>query len=323
MHRRSFLAGSTGVVVGPVVTGTSWGRIGNQEVDQLRATLNDLIASENRHGGNAALEVAALSHGRRAVDLVQHGNAASNAIRRGVYSLAAEAVTTAAWSAIETGSYTRAQRHLERSLALAGLAADSSAVVQAWNGLAVLAQRRSRFADAAAAAEAARDTAVARRDPLFASLAHARAAVAHSAASDNRRALRSLGLATSALDRSTSRERPAWTYFYGDAELEGLSALAFLNLGRYADAEYHSYRTLSRLKPELLRNRAYYTALLGLSQIHQGEIEQACFTVDPLFAAGLPDSGRVREMLCDFRRRAAATGSSTARRWLNDTATQI
>lgn len=323
VHRRSFLAGSAAVATIPVIAGTSGGRVGKPEVAQLREALNGLIASENRDGGSQSLEIAALSHGQRAIDLVQNGRTASNTIRCAAYSLAAEAVTTAAWSAIETGSYPRARQHLERSLALAGLAADSAAVVQAWNGLAVLSQRCSRFADATAAADAARSTGIARRDPLFTSLAHARAAVAHSTAVDSRRALRSFDLATSALDRSKDQERPAWIFFYDAAELDGLSASVFLNLGRYADAEYHAHRTLSRLKPELQRNRALYTALLGLAQIQQGELEQACATVDPLFTTGLPASERIRDMLREFRKHAAATGSANARRWLNDTAVQI
>jgi hypothetical protein len=51
-----------------------------------------------------------------------------------------------------------------------------------------------------------------------------------------------------------------------------------LRLGRPEEAESNAHHTLHRLKPALLRNRAYYTAVLGLTQLRQGELELACAT---------------------------------------------
>ncbi|MDI5968386.1 XRE family transcriptional regulator [Streptomyces sp. SL13] len=319
VQRRSFLTSAASVAASPMLAGTAQRRVGAHEITSLREALNDLIANEHQTGGHASLEVAALRHGQQAIDLVQKGSPGSDFVRRQLYSVAADAVTTAAWSAIETGDLRRAQQHLERSLALAGYSSDSTGVLRAWNNLAMLAQRRDHFADAAAAADAARNTAAARRDPLLASLAHARAAIAHSAAHNPRQALRSLDYAKAALSKSSDTERPEWLAFYDGAELDGLAALTSLNLGHFADAEYNAHRSLARIKPGLQRNRTYYTVLLGLSQIRQGELEQACATVDPLYTRALPSSTRIAQMLTEFRTYASATGSATARRWLNDT----
>lgn len=323
VQRRTFLSRSAALAASPVIPAPSGSRVGRSDVAALQVALNDLVASYSLLGSDHSLEVTALQHGQRAIDLVQNCSASSK-VRQLAYALASDAVNTAGWSAMETGAYDRAQQYLERSLALAGLAADSTTVMGAWNGLALLAQRRSHFSDAAAAAEAACNTGVARRDPLFASLAHARAAIAHSAASDRRKALRSIDHAEKGLERSKeNEERPVWIHFYDKAELNGLAALMSLQLGRHADAEYHAHRALARLKPELQRNRAYYTALLGLSQIRQDELEQGCATLNPLFAGSLPRSERINDMLRDFRRHAADTGSAIARRWLSDTAEAI
>ncbi|MFE5853479.1 hypothetical protein ACFQ61_09735 [Streptomyces sp. NPDC056500] len=179
----------------------------------------------------------------------------------------------------------------------------------------MLSQNRNHYA---AAADAARNTSATRRDPLYASLAFARAAVAHGAAGDDRRALGSPGQAQDALGRSKPDNRPAWIFFYDAAELDGLSAATHFDLGRSADAEFYAHRTLARLKPGLDRNRAFYTSILGLAQIDQGDIEQACATVEPLFTTAQPGSQRSRRQMKDFRLKAAATGSAHARQWLDN-----
>jgi tetratricopeptide (TPR) repeat protein len=318
VQRRQFLTGSAVAAVGPLVPAKSAGQVGTRDVEELRTAHDSLIANDDRNGGSRSLEIAALSQGQRAIDLLQNGWAGSGTRRR-VYALASEAITTAGWAATDSGEHGRAQHHLERALALAGLSGDGSAVVRAWNHLAMLSQNRKRYADAAAAADAARSSGAARRDPVYASLAFARAAVAHGAAGDDRRALRALGQAQDALSRSQPGERPAWIFFYDAAELDGLSAVTHLRLGRSSDAEYYAHRTLARLKPGLDRNRAFYTTVLGLAQVGQGDLEQACATVDPLFTTDVPGSQRVRGRLKEFRAKVVETGSAHARQWLTDT----
>ena len=322
VQRRQFLTGSAAAAASPFIGTRPNGRVGLHDVDRLRSDLDALIASDDRNGGDRSLEVAALSHGQQTLDILQTTNATSG-VRSHLRALASDAFTTAGWAATDSGEYGRAQQHLERSLALAGLSRDGGAAVRAWNHMAMLAQNRRHYADAAAAADAARNVGVVRRDPLYASLIHARSAVAHGAVGDDRRALRSLGQAQDALSQSKSVDRPAWVFFYDAAELDGLCAATHLSLGRAADAEYHAHRTLARLKPGLDRNRSFYTALLGLAQMSQGELEQACATVDPLLTDDVPGSHRVRSMLSEFRRKAAQTGSSHARRWLSNTPTKI
>lgn len=192
--------------------------------------------------------------------------------------------------------------------------------LRVWNYMALLSTQRGKFGDAQAAAEAVRATSAVRRDPLYASLGHARYALALSRQNDARGALRALGRAEDALGKAAvDLPRPAWVNFYDPAELHGLSAIVHLRLNQPDRAEYHVHQTLARIKPEYGRNRAYYTAQLALAQVKQGGLEQACATADTLYTDGLPDSGRVRDLLREFRTEAAATGSTLARTWLTDT----
>jgi tetratricopeptide (TPR) repeat protein len=315
VHRRKFLAASAAATL---AAPSPRRRIGRADVQALERDLNALIAQDNDQGGDTALETRALTQANVALDLIRHGSA-TESVRRSVYSVAAGATTSAAWAAIDSGRLDRAQQHLDRSLTLAGMAADPNAVARAWNNLSMLGFNRMDYAEAADAAEAGRKLPAARNDGLYASLAHARAALAQAARQDKAGALRSLGRAEQAMTRAADRDRPSWVYFYDAAELHGLGALALTHLGRPEEAERNAHYAIAHLKPDLVRNRAYYTAVLGLAQLRQGELELALSTIDPLFTDQLPGSARVRLLLRTFRREAAVAGSAAARGWLEQT----
>lgn len=316
VHRRTFIAATTSNLAAPALPATP--HIGSSDIARLRAELDAVSAGDDADGGSVDAESAAMALAHRALGLLQRGRASSR-IRGQVYAAAAEAVNHAAWAAVDSRQLDRAEKLLDRALTLAGMSGDPTVELATWDNIAVLASQRQDFADAAAASQRARATSIARRDPLFASLCHARNAVAHASMGDVRATERALGHAEDALSRATPAPRPRWMRFYDSAELHGLSAVAYLRLGRAEEAEFHAHTALSRLAPDLLRNRAYYTAQLALAQLEQGELELACTTADRLLTRELPSSERVRVLLKTFRTEAAATGSARARSWLNDT----
>ncbi|MFJ6354848.1 hypothetical protein ACIQKB_35995 [Streptomyces sp. NPDC092046] len=172
-------------------------------------------------------------------------------------------------------------------------------------------------AEALSAGQAAKATGITRRDPLYASLAHARAAIAHAHLDENYQALRALDLAASALAKAEDLPRPSWIAFYGLAELHALTAIVRDRLGDAADAA--SYRALAALPPAFRRNRGLATARLALAQLHQGDIEQAIATTSRVFAemGGVPLPGRMRSLLGDFHHDliTLAPGSQIALEW--------
>ncbi|MFE3652011.1 hypothetical protein [Streptomyces sp. NPDC059122] len=225
----------------------------------------------------------------------------------------------AAWSSLDARQLDRAQEHLNEALRLAGMAQDSTAVMRVWNSTAMLAHHRREYGEAVAAAQAAQATTITRRDPLFSSLGHARAAVAHATCGDRQAARRSLGHAHEALSKAQQQPRPGWIAFYGPAELEALGAIMHDQLAAPAEAERSSHRALAILPAEYRRNRAMATARLALAQVHQGEIEQGCATTTDVFAlmAGHPLPGRLRVVLGDFHRHlvSIAPNASAAKDW--------
>ncbi|WP_327166865.1 hypothetical protein [Streptomyces zaomyceticus] len=277
-------------------------RVGTSDVIRLRDDVERLLAVDAERGGHG-LEQAALAGASEALRLQKES--ATQRVRQRLYALAADFTATAAWSLIDAGRLDMAGRHLERALALAGLAQDSEIALQVWNLRAMLARQRRDYLEAVASSQAAQTTAITRRSPLHASLAYARTAVGLAHAGEARAALRCLGRAENALAKADpAQPRSSWIAFYGLAELHSLTAIVRDVVGHPAHAEAASHRALAALPDAYRRNRAYTTARLALAQLHQGDVEQACATSGKVFEimAGMPLPGRMRLLLGDFQR---------------------
>jgi tetratricopeptide (TPR) repeat protein len=227
---------------------------------------------------------------------------------------------TAAWSALDARHFDRAQTHLERALYFAGMAQDSTALFDVWNMQSILAAQRGEYPAAVDAAHAAQATGVTRQDPLFSSLAHARAAIGHSRLGDRQSGLRSLGYAEEALAKaSPSQPRPGWMAFYGQAELSAITATVRDRIGDVEEAEAASHQALARIPDEFRRNRALATTRLAMTQLHQRDVDQACGTAESVFVlmTGNPIPGRMRSLLGDFYRDliTIAPDAAVAREW--------
>lgn len=88
---------------------------------------------------------------------------------------------------------------MHEAVTLAGLSGDSAIQFRVWGHAASLYRQLGRYHDAIAADSAARATSVFRRDPLYASLAHARTAARHGDLHDRSAVKRSIDLAQDAL----------------------------------------------------------------------------------------------------------------------------
>lgn len=320
MRRRHFLTATTGTTAGavPLVAAARPSSVGTSDVIRLREGLEALTTLDQSRGGHESLERAALSGAAQALRMQER--AASQRVRQRLFGVAADYTAAAAWSAIDAHRSDHAHQHLDRALYLARMARDSVTELSVWNAHALLARQRRNYTQAVTAAYAAQATTAARRDPLFASLAHARTAVSHSYLGDRQAALRSLGHAEEALAKADLRApRPSWVAFYGPAELSALTAVVHDRIGDPAKAEAASHIALSTIPSRFRRNRAMATLRLAMAQLHQRDIEQACATTETAFQLmeGTPLPGRMRSRLGDFHRDliTIAPDSAAAREW--------
>ncbi|MFI0899391.1 helix-turn-helix domain-containing protein [Streptomyces sp. NPDC020983] len=319
VERRTFLIATTGTTAGVLAPLDSRpSTVGISDVIRLRDGLDDLMALDDTRGGHESLEHSAVSGASKALEMQRR--AASQRIRQRLFSVAADFTATAAWSALDARHSDRAEQHLNRALYLAGLAQDPVAELRVWNSFAMLAHQRQDFNQAVDSAQAAQATAITRRDPLFASLAHARTAIGHANLGDRQAALRSLGYAREALIKAEPLPpRPSWVAFYGSAELNAITAIVRDRIGDPAEAEAASHQALSAIPVQFRRNRALATARLALAQLHQRDVEQSCDTAASVFSlmATSPIPGRMRSLLGDYYRDliTLAPKSPVAREW--------
>ncbi|MFF7763962.1 XRE family transcriptional regulator [Streptomyces griseorubiginosus] len=318
VRRRTFFSATTGTAVSVMAADSRPMRVGSSDVIRLRSGLDALMALDDSRGGHEGLERAALAGADEALGKL--AQAASQRIRQRLFSLAADYMATAAWSALDARRLHQTQQHLDRSLYLAGMAKDPIVEMRVWNSYAMLAHQRREYSQAVDAGYAAQATAITRRNPLFSSLAHARTAIGYSNLGDEQAAIRSLGYAKEALSKaSTDEPRPSWMAFYGEAELSAIAAIVKDRIGRPADAEAESHRALGTIPRQFRRNRALASTRLALAQLHQRDIDQACDSASKVFdlMAGYPLPGRMRTLLGDFHRDliTLAPDAGVAREW--------
>ncbi len=309
---RTFIALATGTAAATVPLVAQRRAVGMADVARAAAGLHALVTTDQRQGGHTDLEKAALK-GRDSVLELQRRNAGER-VRRALYALAADYTDAAAWSCIDARDLDQAQSYLNEATTYAGLSQDGPTEVSVWVSMASLAAQRHDWHEALAAAQAAQASQAARRDPFFDSLGRIRAALAYAALGDSRGALRSLGSAQDALAKAPERERPQWTAFYSQAELDHLGAIVNNRSRRHAHAEAMAHRALARIPPGFRRNRSLATAQLALAQLHQGDVEQATATAADVFTImdGDPLPGRLRILIGDFHRDLVALAPSTA-----------
>jgi tetratricopeptide (TPR) repeat protein len=309
--RRSFLTTTPIAALG--AAGSS-GRVGQSDVNLLAAQFALIIADDNKTGGTHQVEQDAIGWAQRAKHL-QKTRPASQRVRGRLYGLAAAFTGSALWAAIDGGRLDRAMLHLNEAVALAGLSGDASMQFRIWGHAGALYRHMGQYTSALAADEAAKRTRAA-RDPLYASLVHARTAVHHADLHDRQATLRCLGLAEAALSRAdTDAPRPAWLKFYDSAELHLLALTATTTLGLWEEAEAHAHHTLARLGPDMKRNRALTLAHLAHAQLGQREPELAVATAHKIPARAR--HGRTARLLNTFGHRlhTLAPDAPATREW--------
>ncbi|MBI0315033.1 helix-turn-helix transcriptional regulator [Streptomyces javensis] len=318
VRRRNFLTATTGTTAAVAVPLIAQHSVGTSDVVRLRSGLDALVAVDAARGGHDELERRALAGAAEALEKQKLG--ASQRIRQRLFSVAATYTCQAAWSAIDDKRTDRARGLLERALYLAGMAKDPVAEMQVWNLYSSLSHHRGAYTEAVDCGYAAQATAIARRDPFYASLAHVRTALAHANLGDRQAAVRRLGCAHEALGRASLGDpRPIWTAFYGPGELLALTAIVRDKIGEPVEGEAASHQALAGIPKAFRRNRALATARLALTQLHQRDIDQACATASTVFTlmSGHPIPGRTRSLLGDYYRDliTLAPNASVAREW--------
>ncbi|MFD7223569.1 XRE family transcriptional regulator [Streptomyces sp. NPDC059892] len=321
--RRHFMSASAGITLASASAIPAHGyaaqrRVGAGDVERLLSKFTSLIVSDHRYGGQLTIETQASDCAGEALALQRRGTA-SQRVRGALYACAASFTSSAMWAAIDGRRFDEAQNHFDRAASLAAMSGDGTIQFRIWSHAGSLYRHLGRPADALAANDVARGLPIARRDPFFASLGHARHAAIHGLTGNAVAVRRVLAHAQEALDRADRKEyRPVWlNAFYDQAELENLALAAYLSLGDFEQAEAHAHRSLALLRPHMHRTRAITTARLAHAQLGQADLEPAIATAMSIPTDVLTSHPRVARMLGEFgiKLHTAAPSSSFTRTW--------
>ncbi|MFF4648198.1 helix-turn-helix domain-containing protein [Streptomyces sp. NPDC001389] len=306
--RRTFLLAATGTAAAAIPARPL--RLGQSDADRFHREYTELLRDDSRLGGTRRIENKAVELAARTQSSLASGGA-SDRIRRQMYRLASDVTCLAAFAAIDARAPQRARAHLDRALTLAGLARDGETMYRVWDHLMLASSQRENHAEAAAGAEVMKQSSVARRDPLYASLGYMRQANALARLHQPAESLRAMNLAEKAFGRSRNEQPSGWIAFYSPAEFDALSSYVWTALGEHARAESCLHRTLAALPDDMVRNKALFTAHLSLTQARQGEVELACATGRRSYGMLLPASGsqRTTNTLARTRQDIEATGT--------------
>jgi tetratricopeptide (TPR) repeat protein len=308
-HRREFLtaAGATSLSLA-VPQPTPRGRLGATDVHRFHQDYVSILRLDRAVGGSRKVENLGIELALRIQSALAAGGASAR-VRDGLHRVAAEALASAAFAAIDASSPQRARRHLDKAMTLAGLSRAGETAFRIWDHLMLTSSQRENHGEAAAGADVMKRSAAARRNPLYASLAHMRNANALARLRLRADALRAHGLAEKNFERRADEPRSDWIRFYGRAEFDALSSYMWTAMGDHDRAEFCLHRTLAAIPGELVRDRALYTAHLALAQARQGELELACATGAKAFALLPSGSQRTSNTLARTREVLVASGS--------------
>lgn len=318
--RRRFISASTGTALSatvgaPAHVGTR--RVGTSDVEQLQDKFAVIVASDHRYGGKLTIETQAASLAGEALALQAQGGA-SQRVRGALFGCAASFTSSAMWAATDGRRFDAAQRHFHRAASLASMSGDPSIQFRIWSHAGSLYRHMGRPSDALAANDVARNLPITRRDPMFASLGHARHAAIYGRMGDSRAVCQALNHAHDAFERADPGEqRPMWMNAVCDrAELEELALSAHLSLGNHDTAEALAHRSLALLRPHMRRDRAIVTVRLAHAQLGQDDLEPAVATAMSI-PNGPDQHPRVVAMLRDFGRALilAAPSGRLTRAW--------
>ncbi|OLE23715.1 MAG: Tat pathway signal sequence domain protein [Catenulispora sp. 13_1_20CM_3_70_7] len=318
MKRREFIAAVGGATVGATTPAKSApSRIGSSDIERLYAEFAKVVASDHRLGGRSSIETQALGMADSALTLQEAGSV-SQRVRGGLYACAAAFTSSAMWAAIDGRRFDAAQSHHARASSLAAMSGDATISFRIWSHAGSMYRHMKRPADALAANDVARRLSITGRDPLFASLGHARHAAILGLTGDTGAVRQAIDRAQDALSRADiDINRPVWiTAQYDQAELESLSLAAYLSLGDFERAESCAHRSLALLRPHMMRSRAITISRLAHAQLGQGDVEQAVKTA-MLVPADQASHPRIRVMLSQFGQRLVvlADDSEQTRSW--------
>ncbi|MDX3576232.1 MULTISPECIES: tetratricopeptide repeat protein [unclassified Streptomyces] len=276
-------------------------RAGSSEASALEEAVRRIRLLDDRHGADGLYRRAAAPL-RAAFALLDAGTTRQTTADR-LHSGAGELAISVGWLAHDSGRFDDARSHYAEALATARVTGDDALEAHAFCNTAFLARDAGRPREAVRAAQAAQRVARPLGSPRLMSLLSLREAGGWAGLADRTGCEQALVRAQALYDRGRCDDDPEWMSFYGEAELEGLTAQCWSALGDWPRAARHARRAADLQDPHFTRNIALYTAELADDLARGGRPDEAA--VAGLRVLDLLDqvqSSRIQTMLAGTAR---------------------
>ncbi|MEU5278818.1 tetratricopeptide repeat protein [Streptomyces asoensis] len=248
-------------------------RAGTSEAGALEEAVRRIRLLDDRHGADGLYRRAAAPL-RAAYALLDAGTTRQTTADR-LHSGAGELAVSVGWLAHDSGRFDDARSHYAEALATARMTGDDALEAHAFCNTAFLARDAGRPREAVRAAQAAQRVARPLGSPRLMSLLALREAGGWAGLADRSGCEQALVRAQALYDRGSRDGDPEWMSFYGEAELEGLTAQCWSTLGDWPRAARHAKRAADLQDPHFTRNIALYTAELADDLARGGRPDEA------------------------------------------------
>ncbi|MGW6281984.1 hypothetical protein [Kribbella sp. NPDC055071] len=276
------------------------GRVGVDDVEAIRATLQMFERLDHQFGGGHARS-AAVQYLTDAVTPLLHANY-TDAIGRELFSVAAQFTYKTGAMAYDVGRHGLARRYFVQAL---NLAHASGHRPLGGKVLALMSHQANYLGEHREAVDLARAAALgagADATPRVRSMYAAMEARGLASIGDKRACLRMMRHAEASFAKSTEADgEPDWIGYFDQSELHDELAHCFTSLRTPREAERHAQAALRGSIDLHPRSRTFCRISLATSYLDAGEIAQACATAgEALAAAGKIKSARVRKYVRTF-----------------------
>ncbi|MFF1544637.1 hypothetical protein [Streptomyces sp. NPDC058291] len=248
-------------------------RAGTSEAGALEEAVRRIRLLDDRHGADGLYRRAAAPL-RAAYALLDAGTTRQTTADR-LHSGAGELAISVGWLAHDSGRFDDARSHYAEALATARMTGDQALEAHAFCNTAFLARDAGRPREAVRAAQAAQRVARPLGSPRLMSLLALREAGGWAGLADRTGCEQALVRARALYDRGPCDDDPEWMSFYGEAELQGLTAQCWSTLGEWPRAARHAGRAAELQDPHFTRNIALYTAELADDLARGGRPDEA------------------------------------------------
>ncbi|MGY2024706.1 helix-turn-helix domain-containing protein [Nocardia gipuzkoensis] len=242
VNRRQFF--KTGTVGTAVVAGQGQNsgvavpaagvRVGQSDVERIICSINQIHELQLMAGGDRLCAVAA--NEVRYVEQLLDAGSYTDQVGKMLTGAAAEMMTAAGWVHYDAGRWREARRYYADAAQAATVAGDGIAAAHAWINACLLSYREgSRPKEGVQLAEAAQLAARREGGPKLRALAAIREAEAHSVIGDRTAMVAAVTRAHRAYE-STRGNDPDYLVHLHEAQISGLTGLAFMRLGDHQTA---------------------------------------------------------------------------------------